>query len=226
MEPILTEDSLNNSSEYYELKPFTRAQQAITRCWSEGVYLPEVFPKFYKLHIQILLRLSHWITDALKLINSKAGINSMQNKKTTLLVALHSDINKVLDQIQQQEQLVLKSINLPTLQQRQTQLEAVKDAVNKSFENVKQTLSNHLFNIQQALIDNLILECGPENVKQVNDLPRLYRKTNRDVPTRCSAYVEQMLRPLKTFAEEYENKLNKAVVKNILEKVLNKITTE
>lgn len=225
MEPLLTEDSLNNSTEHYELKPFTRAQHAITRCWSEGVYLAEVFPKFYKLHIQIVLRLSHWIKDVLNLINSKTGLNSMQNKKTNLLVALHADINKFLNALPQQQELVLKSLTGPSVQQK-TQLDVVKDSVAKSFNDLNETLSQHLAEIQQSLIDNLILGCGPENVRQVNDLPRLYRKTNRDVPTRCSSYVEQMLKPLKSFSEEYEAKLTKEVVKKVLERVLNKITKE
>lgn len=225
LEPILTEDSMNNSTEVYELKPFTRAQQAITKCWSEGVYLAEVFPKFYKLHIQIILRLSHWIKDALNIINSKNGLNSMQNKKTNLLVALHADINKFLNALPQQHKLVLKSLNVPSIQQKK-QLNVVKDSVAKSFNDLNETLSQHLTEIQQSLIDNLILGCGPENVKQVNDLPRLYRKTNRDVPNRCSSYVEQMLKPLKTFSEEYETKLSKQVVKRVLESVLNKITKE
>ncbi|KAM7363563.1 conserved oligomeric Golgi complex subunit 2 [Cochliomyia hominivorax] len=225
LEPILKEDSLNNSTEYHELKPFTRAQQAITRCWSEGVYLSEVFPKFFKLHIQIVIRLSHWIKDALNVINSKNGLNNMESKKTYLLVALHSDINKFLDALPQQQEMVLKSLNCSLLQQK-LQLDVVKDSVGKSFNDLNETLRQHLNDIQQSLINYLILRCGPENVKQVNDLPRLYRKTNRDVPTRCSAYVEQMLKPLKAFKEEYEIKLTKQVVKKILESVLNKITQD
>ncbi|XP_023306109.2 conserved oligomeric Golgi complex subunit 2 [Lucilia cuprina] len=227
LEPILSEDSLNNSSEHYELKPFTRAQHAITRCWSEGVYLPEVFPKFYKLHIQIILRLSHWINDALNVIISKNGLNSMQNKKTNLLVSLHSDIHKLIALLPQQQELVIQSLSgSSSVQQKVQQRQMVKDSIAKSFDDLNETLSKHLIAIQQALIDNLILGCGPENVKQVNDLPRLYRKTNRDVPTRCSAYVEQMLKPLKSFSEEYEEKLTKDVVKKVLASVLNKITKD
>ncbi|XP_065372625.1 conserved oligomeric Golgi complex subunit 2 [Calliphora vicina] len=226
LDPILSEDSLNNPSEHYELKAFTRAQQAISRCWSEGVYLPEVFPKFYKLHIQIILRLSHWIKDALNVINSKTALNSMQNKKTNLLVALHSDIHKLLAVLPQQQEIVLKSLSCSSVQQKVLQLDVVKDSVAKSFNDLNDTLSKHLIEIQQSLIDSLILGCGRENVKQVNDLPRLYRKTNRDVPTRCSAYVEQMLRPLKSFSEEYEAKLTKEIVKKVLESVLNKITKD
>lgn len=226
LEPILTEDNLNSSSEHYELNPFTKAQTAIKRCWSDGVYLPEVFPKFLKLHIQIILRLSHWIGDALVLINNKSGLNSLHNKKTFLLVALHSDISKFLSDMPKQQELVLKSVSISAVQQKPQQLTVIKDSIGKSFADLNETLSTHLSKIQQSLINNLIVDCGPENIKQVNDLPRLYRKTNRDVPTRCSSYVEQMLKPLKAFKQEYESKLSKEVVGKVFECVLTKITAE
>lgn len=226
MEPILADDSLNNSSDHYELKAFTRAQQAITRCWSEGVYLAEVFPKFYKLHIQIILRLSHWINDVVNVINSTNCLTSLRNKKTYILVALHSDINKLLIFLPQQQTLVLNNLDLFANQQIIQQVNVIKDSVAKSFGDLNETLDIHLIDIQKSLVQNLTLSCGPENVKQVNDLPRLYRKTNREIPTRCSSYVEQMLRPLKSFSEEYEQKLSKKVVKKVLENVLNKITKE
>lgn len=226
MEPVLTEESFNSSIEQYELKPFTHAQKAIMRCWSEGVYLSEVFPKFFKLHIQIILRLSHWISDAVNVINSTNGLTLKQNKKTHALVALHSDINKFVLDLPQQQEIILKSLHSPSIQQRIQELEVVTDSVAKSFSDLSDTLNCHITDIQKSLIDNLILSCGPENVKQVNDLPRLYRKTNREVPTRSSSYVEQMLKPLKSFSEEYECKLDAKVMKKVLQSVLNKITSE
>uniref|UniRef100_A0A1I8Q1D4 Conserved oligomeric Golgi complex subunit 2 n=1 Tax=Stomoxys calcitrans TaxID=35570 RepID=A0A1I8Q1D4_STOCA len=230
LEPPLTEDALNTNSAHFQFKTFSKAMQAIESCWSEGVFLIELFPKFYKLHIQILLRLSHWIKVVLSLITSKSNTTmaSLKFKNITLLTALHSDINKLLSVLADQEhQLVsqhLKPTSVPKLQQNQ--LEFIRNAVSKSFEDIKKTFSQHLLEIQRALVENVVQECGPENVKQVNDLPRLYRKTNRDVPTRCSAYVEQMLKPLKNFKEEFGDKLGDTVVRRILEQVLNKITTD
>lgn len=86
------------------------------------------------------------------------------------------------------------------------------------------TLSTHLTSIQTTLKQLLIAECGTENVRQVSDLPRLYRKTNRDVPTRCSSYVEQMLRPLKSFVTQHEAQLGALVVEQILIEVCSNIT--
>lgn len=230
MEPPLSDDMLNVTSEHFQLKPFTKALLAVKSCWIEGVFLPELFPKFYKLHVQILLRLCHWIEVVLRSITSKntAASPSLKMKNTILLTALHSDINKLIKLLNEQEhEMVLANLKTTTMQRIQpTQLELVKDAVSKSFNDLKDNFSQHLLGIKQAIVDSLITECGPDNVKQVNDLPRLYRKTNREVPTRCSTYVEQMLKPMKSFTDEYNDKLDKATVHSILELVLNKITAE
>ncbi|XP_075144620.1 conserved oligomeric Golgi complex subunit 2 [Haematobia irritans] len=230
LEPPLSADSLYTNPSHFQLKTFSNAIQAIESCWSEGVYLPELFPKFYKLHIQILLRLSKWINVVLNLITSKSiDTTALKLKNSILLTALHSDINKLLGSLTDQELQVvsqnLKPLSMPKLQQNQLNL--IKNAVSKSFDDMKNTFSENLIKIQQALVDNLVQECGPENVKQVNDLPRLYRKTNRDVPTRCSSYVDHILKPLKTFKEEFCGKmLDETIVRSILEQVLNRITAD
>lgn len=230
MEPVLSDDSLNEASQSFQLKQFTMAVQATQRCWSEGVFLLELFPKFYKLYVQILLRLSQWIHAVLALMGSKGSHSAIptQMKKSNLLVALHSDIHMLLDKLSDQEQNLVLS-NIKTSSQfnlQQQHLELVQSAVAKSFNDLRNTFSKCLLDIQRALIDNLIQECGPDNVRQVNDLPRLYRKTNREVPTRCSSYVEQMLKPLKTFNDEFGVKLQATTTHNVLQDVLNKITTE
>uniref|UniRef100_A0A1A9W2U1 Conserved oligomeric Golgi complex subunit 2 n=1 Tax=Glossina brevipalpis TaxID=37001 RepID=A0A1A9W2U1_9MUSC len=227
LEPIFSKDILNTKADEisFQLKPFTKAHRAINRCWSDGVYLPEVFPKFFKLHIQILLRLSHWIEDVLK-ISLQPNWPYPEVKKMTFLVALYMDIQRLVLQLNgEQIQLVLK--NLPTqIQEQQQQLNLLRDTVEKTFTDIKETLTKHLFIIEQVLVDTLVNECGRENVRQVNDLPRLYRKTNRDVPTRCSSYVEQILKPLKTFHDNQLSNLGEKVIKSILQSVLNKLTKD
>lgn len=98
------------------------------------------------------------------------------------------------------------------------------NVLSKSMGDLGDTLSTHLTSIQMTLKELLIAECGTENVRQVSDLPRLYRKTNRDVPTRCSNYVEQMLRPLKSFVTQHEAQLGALVVEQILIEVCSNIT--
>lgn len=45
------------------------------------------------------------------------------------------------------------------------------------------------------------------------DIPRLFRRTNKDVPNKPSPYVDQLLLPVREFHEKYNN-----LDKNILVK--------
>lgn len=219
MEPVLKDDTLNISAESHEflLLPFNSAKQALTRCWSDGVYLPEVFPKFYKLNVQIILRLASWINDVITL--SKTGSNFTKSfTRNQLLIALHADTRKLEDYLPELQKIIAQAA--PKTQN----MILFNNVLNKSMSDLADTLSTHLTSIQATLKELLIAECGTENVRQVNDLPRLYRKTNREVPTRCSGYVEQMLRPLKSFVAQHETQLGSLVVEQILIEVCSNIT--
>lgn len=52
--------------------------------------------------------------------------------------------------------------------------------------------------------------------KQVADIPRLYRKTNRDAPSKPCNYVEQILKPAKTFCDKYKMKIASETIQQCL----------
>ncbi|KAH8306175.1 hypothetical protein KR018_003276 [Drosophila ironensis] len=218
LEPVLQDDTLASSADgkSYRLSPFNAAQEAMDRCWAEGVYLPEVFPKFYKLNVQIVLRLSRWVTDAIAV--SKGSSFSRPYTRHQLLIALHADIRKLDGHLPDLQRQIVQSV--PAEQRSKI----FHDVLGKSMAALADALGGHLASIQKTLVELLIGECETENVRQVNDLPRLYRKTNREVPTRCSGYVEQMLRPLKTFSQQHESHLGTLVVEQILSEVASHIT--
>lgn len=230
MEPVLSEDSLIAKSDvmYYRLKPFAWAEQAMRRCWSEGVYLTEIFFRFFKLHLQIIARCKRWLDDALNIIGdyNENMCTKLKMNRTALLVSLYADVKRFIGVSEQhRDQLVLQ--NLP-INLDETQITVIKNAVMKTFEVLQQSLNERLIRIQSMLVERMIAECGLENLRQVNDLPRLYRKTNREVPTRCSTYVDQVLAPLKSFhAKEIISKqLSPEITKLIITEVLQKVFDE
>ncbi|XP_054725458.1 conserved oligomeric Golgi complex subunit 2 [Anastrepha obliqua] len=230
LEPLYSSTLISEAGvvdDRFKLATFNSANKAIERCWTEGVYLTEIFPKFYKLSVQILLRLSRWIYDVIKLIikgNSKSPSqleHHSQLHKTDLLIALYADSQKLIGKLPQIQLNINK--NIPNEMQNAS---SVYEVVAKSLTDVRETIERHLTTIQDALVDLLISESGLENVRQVKDLPRLYRKTNRDTPTRPSTYVEQMLRPLKQFQKEQSSQLGNPIVTDILLRVCAKITKD
>lgn len=219
LEPLLKDDTFIASPELndYHLKPFNAAKQASIRCWADGIYLPEVFPKFYKLNVQIVLRLSRWISDVISASKSSNSFTKVFTRNQ-LLISLHADTRKLEAYLPELQKIILQAA--PKTQNNLL----FNNVLGKSIADLGDTLNAHLITIQTTLKDLLITECGTENVRQVNDLPRLYRKTNREVPTRCSGYVEQMLRPLKSFVAQHESQLGALVVEQILTEVCSNIT--
>lgn len=230
MDPILTEDSLNAKSDQinYKLKPFTRANQAILRCWSEGIYLPEIFTRFYKLHLQIVARIKRWLDDVLSLVENSTGNTCTASKLNgiNLLVSLYADLTRFTDSFEDHmKQLVLQNIPRHI---NESQINVMNDAISKAFTELKISLDTRLVTIEEMVVDRLLTECGPENLRQVSDLPRLYRKTNREIPTRCSVYVDQVLKPLKEFYanETFATELGADIMKTVISRVLRKILKE
>lgn len=139
-----------------------------------------------------------------------------------LLRALHSDVQHFILETKENQDLVVNNILTSLTLQKQSEL--LKDAVSKMFADAKSKLEQKLNVIQEILVENLIRECS-ESLRQVNDLPRLYRKTNREPPTRCSIYIEQMLKPLILLAQQQQSQqLGESVVNSMLEKIFTKLT--
>lgn len=206
------------------MRPFNSALKAVDRCWDDSVFLAEIFPKFYKLTLQIILRLSRWITDVIHYVNANKNPSDLPNKlgKTNFLVVLYVDIRKFCDNLPSLQEKIINFIP----NDRRANETNILEALDKSFTDLQQIFCEHQRTIQSSLVNILITESGLDNIRQVNDLPRLYRKTNREVPSRSSTYVEQMLRPMKIFAEQSTAQLGTNVVETVLIKVFSRVTTE
>lgn len=68
----------------------------------------------------------------------------------------------------------------------------------------------------RARIMKEILNNSALNIKQVSDIPRLYRKTNREIPSKPCGYVDQVIDPVRQFAAKYRNDIDAVVIGDIL----------
>lgn len=59
--------------------------------------------------------------------------------------------------------------------------------------------------ISQLIISDVERQCG-SRLKHVADIPRLYRRTNKDSPTKASSYVNQLLAGIKDFRSLHVNR--------------------
>lgn len=73
--------------------------------------------------------------------------------------------------------------------------------------------------IVHELYDNFNVQ-----LKQVSDIPRLYRKTNRSIPTKPCAYIEMITKALQEFHENATKRLDNTFLVELYESLFNVMT--
>ncbi len=171
--------------------PFITGFHCIQNCWSEGIYIKQIFIRFYKLTLQIISRLSVWVDECIAIKEFDPEVNKIE-----FYVFLHSDIVRMTKNLMEQSNTIIQLA--PT---------EVEEQTNKLRQNFLE--SCHLLDERRGKISNRIVQevMGKSlaNIKQVNDIPRLYRKTNREIPSKPCGYVDQMLDPSRKFRQQYSN---------------------
>ncbi|XP_035693427.1 conserved oligomeric Golgi complex subunit 2-like isoform X1 [Branchiostoma floridae] len=76
--------------------------------------------------------------------------------------------------------------------------DVLTDALGESKELISQELPGFGDFIVQQIAEHCVV-----NLKPANDIPRLYRRTNREVPSKASSYVSATVKPLQMFLEEH-----------------------
>lgn len=198
-EDIILKLKANNE---FNLKPFAEAHLCITKCCSHGVFLPQLFVRFFKFTLQMLARLNKWSEDVIetKVINTKVD-------RVDFLILLYLDVMKMNSKIPSIFDNIVEKVPLNLYTQ--------SDLIEKCFNESRKTFNECIKRIESQWNNEIIAQTSGWT-KQVADIPRLYRKTNREAPTKPCNYVEQILRPAETFWNK--NKTNIEV--NILRQCL------
>lgn len=182
------------SASQFNLVQFSIALTCISNCWQEGIYLPQLFHRFFKLTLQLLSRTTTWVDSAIA-FNFHASTDSQTpSLKLKLLATLFSDISNLSKKIPQIVTLVLEKAPVS--------LALTPPQLDEAFFDNRSTLTTKLNRLQTLIVQELVQASIP-HIKQVSDIPRLYRKTNRDVPSRCCQYMELLVQPSREFRERY-----------------------
>lgn len=172
--------------------------KSLTKCWSEGIFLKQLTHKFWKLNLLILARYNVWISTILQRWPSKAessasvsssakdGHEKPPAQSLHYMVCLHNDIEKIIEMLPSFQTYVM---NRTTKISPETQ-----KIFERSMYSSQVQLKEQLPKVTQVIV-NAVSQQSILHLKQVNDIPRLYRRTNRDVPTKACAYVQRMLSP-------------------------------
>lgn len=184
--------------------PISTAIAGIQKCWSVGFYLPQIFVRFLKLTLQILSRTAQWISEFTAIEQWPGGT---EQSLVDVLVFLYMDITKLDLEIP----TILSTITRKLDDQQKHHVSLLE----KCFDDSKHILHTRQLAIQSRLVREIATKSAAQ-VKQVSDIPRMFRKTNREVPSKAFAYVDQMLDSAVQFAHKYQSQVDTTVVHQVL----------
>ncbi|KAL6266886.1 hypothetical protein P5V15_003714 [Pogonomyrmex californicus] len=180
----------------------------LLRIWADDIYLFQLFHKFWKLSLQINSRYQTWCQSAMKQVwpvinETNNSSNSERSTRLNFLVYLYIDIEKLINTLPS----FLKMVQSKIKDENATISKLLEDSLGETSKN----LANLLPLVTKEIVNELSEQCVT-HLKQVSDIPRLFRRTKRDVPTKPCPYVKSAIVPLSNFYADY----NKLIPENVI----------
>ncbi|XP_058022863.1 conserved oligomeric Golgi complex subunit 2 isoform X2 [Ahaetulla prasina] len=216
---------------------------SLQKCWSAEIFLPLLTDRLWKLSLQILARYSVFINELL--LRPVSNETAKDHKKS--LASKESPLNSVEDQGNESysdaqplpsistTQLVFVAADLDRLQEWLPELlEMIKPkldmigfkniaCISGALEDSKNSLLGSCPTLNSKIIQDLN-DCCFSCLKSALEIPRLYRRTNKEVPTKALPYVDSALKPFHQLKNDYKDTLKPAVIEQWLEGALNTST--
>ncbi|XP_007450662.1 PREDICTED: conserved oligomeric Golgi complex subunit 2 isoform X2 [Lipotes vexillifer] len=237
------EDAPAGSS--YCLLASHRTWSSLQRCWSDQMFLPLLVHRLWRLTLQILARYSVFVKELLlrPISNETAkdikkpsvtgskdpsvtqgncedqGSGPSETKpvvpvSSTQLVYVVADLDRLQDQLPELLETIRPKLevigfkNFPSISALEDSRLSLSACVPALSDRVTQNLSESCFS----------------HLKSALEVPRLYRRTNKEVPTTASSYVDSALKPLYQLQSGHKDKLKQAIIQQWLEGALSEST--
>ncbi|KAJ1531725.1 hypothetical protein ONE63_000391 [Megalurothrips usitatus] len=187
--------NVKSNHDDFLLTPTVSAWSAAQTCWGSNVFILQLAHRFWKLTLQIFARYYSWTGEAVR----EKWPTECSISRLCFLVWLFCDIKSLVARLP--KILDFASERLQTLSRL-------------SIENCKGSLqetADQLVSRFPAVTEQIVSEVAAvsgASLRQVSDIPRLFRRTNRDVPTRPCSYVNTMLAPLLDFSKSHSSLVN------------------
>nr|XP_020042416.1 conserved oligomeric Golgi complex subunit 2 isoform X1 [Castor canadensis] len=230
----------------YCLSASHRTWSSLRKCWSNEMFLPVLAHRLWRLTLQILARFSVFVSElSLRPISNESAKEMKKplvsgSKDPSAIQGNSEDQGSGLPETKpvasiSSTQLVYVVADLDRLQEQLPELlEIIKQKLKMiGFENFS-SISAALEDSKSALsacvpaVSNKIVQALSEScfscLKSAQEVPRLYRRTNKEVPTTASSYVDSALRPLHQLQSGHKDKLKPAVMQQWLQRALSEST--
>ncbi|XP_026359991.3 conserved oligomeric Golgi complex subunit 2 isoform X1 [Ursus americanus] len=224
-----------------------RTWGSLQRCWSDEMFLPVLAPRLWRLTLQILARYSVFVSELL--LRPISNESAKDFKKPLVTGSKDPSVAQGSGEDQgggpsetkpvvsiSSTQLVYVVADLDKLQEQLPELlETIKPKLEMiGFKNFSSISAAALEDSQASLaacvpaLSNRIIQDLSEScfsyLKSALEVPRLYRRTNKEVPTAASSYVDSALKPFYQLQSGHKDKLKRAMIQQWLEGALSEST--
>ncbi|XP_005994005.1 conserved oligomeric Golgi complex subunit 2 [Latimeria chalumnae] len=217
----------------------------ILKSWSDQIFLPLLAHRVWKLMLQMLSRYSKFINELLlkaSLSESKDGTNSAVNSSTvasvnvstredqgdgpasdakatsvsaTQLVYIVADMDKLQEQLPELLEMIKPKLEFIGFKNFSHVSEALEDS--------RTALKNHIPTLSDRITQELSKACCAA-LKSASEVPRLYRRTNKEAPTKASPYVDNALKPFYQLQNDYKAILKPSIIQEWCTRALSEST--
>jgi len=250
-ETVLGEKCLERMDEgdCCKLKATHAAKTAIRTCWNKQVYLPPLAHKFFKLTFQIISRYRTWCLACLENSSLKplqGTTKSMKKSGTTSnLQVIETKNNKThkrsvsaenIPETQEQEMTIITLGDLVLIHKDCLHLSTVlpdllatctagpiqgNHQITSAVASTSDQLDATAASVAKVIVESLAAE-PVALLKQVTDIPRLYRRTNRETPSKPCNYVVNIVAGLASFTQEHGMGQVIGIIRPVVVNVLDK----
>ncbi|XP_049501002.1 conserved oligomeric Golgi complex subunit 2 isoform X2 [Panthera uncia] len=222
-----------------------RTWSSLQRCWSDEMFLPVLAHRLWRLTLQILARYSVFVSELL--LRPISNESAKDIKKPLVTGGKEPSVTQGNSEDQASgpaetrpvasisgTQLIYVVADLDKLQEQLPELlETIKPKLEmigfKNFSSISalEDSQTSLSACAPALSDRIIQDLSEScfgYLKSALEVPRLYRRTNKEVPTTASSYVDSALKPFRQLQSGHKDKLRQAVIRQWLEGALSEST--
>ncbi|XP_003747341.1 conserved oligomeric Golgi complex subunit 2 [Galendromus occidentalis] len=157
----------------------------IAYCWSEGVFIEGLKLKFLKLTVQLLARYGTFLEHFARQTHSN------EERSAITLFQAASDCQRIT------VESICECCDAHLLEEE-------KKLFVECLEHSLVALSERTKELSSTAID-ILCQIAQSSIRQITDIPRLYRRTNRDIPNAPSAYVNALFDPVFKCRSSSEN---------------------
>lgn len=192
----------------FKLKSSLALNILIEYLFGEKVFMSIISEQFAKSAMLLTARYSNWVQ---KCLMSSLVKYPRSQKNITIAVYLISDLQLLTKFLPENYKKIDSAID-------NNIRNALESKLQEDFGDLYKEVSDYLINYHLNKIK--------DDLKNVSDIPRLYRKTNRSVPQQASSYVKDAFKEIEILSKMLQNEEKQEGNQRILLKLLQSATNE